>query len=111
MGTAANPILRYQYRKSMTNGQIILKTCELAYAESEDLHKPPRQRKAELSAFVHSPGGPNSPMGKHSLGSELKSCHACQRGRADRVLQKHQGNFLGTEFLLSNQAAMPGDVI
>lgn len=34
MGTAANPILRYQYQKSMTNVQIIPKTCELACAEN-----------------------------------------------------------------------------
>lgn len=63
------------------------KTCELACAENEDLHKPSchknllchtwgqlsRQRTAELSAFVHNPGGPNCSIGKHRLSLELKS--------------------------------------
>lgn len=118
-GTAANPILRYQYRKSVSNVQTLHKICGLAYAENKDLCKPPchkqkqlicsaiqmeqlsRQSKAD-SAFVHNPGGPNSPVREHRLDPQLNSWQRqpflpyllCSR--AERVLQKYLGNFLGS---------------
>lgn len=48
MGTAANPILRYQYQKSVSNVQILHKTCKLAYAENKDLCKPPYHKQKQL---------------------------------------------------------------
>lgn len=135
MGTAANSILRYQHRRRVTNMQFIHKTCELACAENEDLHKPSclKQGKLFCSAI---PGG--SWAGKTQWSSlpllTIQEVQTVPLGSTDSALSSDPGNaalsampgsvaelgmfprntwatFWWAKLLLSNQAAVSGGVL
>lgn len=132
MGTAANPILRYQHQRRVTNMQFIHKTCELACAENEIFTSPPASNRGSCSALPYLGAAEQARhsgalcLYSQSRRSKLFHWEAQTQPWAPILAMLHflpclavwqswacspETPFWWTKLLLSNQAAVSGGVL